>query len=100
MPGHRYCLPLLLSLLIAGPLRADEAVTSTPAAPSGNPAAPARPSTTAATGEKSAGSATEKAAPAASAAPKAALPATASPQRFNPSERVRADYPVAFPIDI
>lgn len=32
--------------------------------------------------------------------PPDAAPAGPSPQRFNPTEKVRADFPVSFPIDI
>jgi hypothetical protein len=32
--------------------------------------------------------------------PADAAPAGPSPQRFNPTEKVRADFPVSFPIDI
>ena len=32
--------------------------------------------------------------------PPDAVPAGPPPQRFNPSEKVRADFPVSFPIDI
>lgn len=32
--------------------------------------------------------------------PPAAAPVGPSPQRFNPTEKVRADFPVSFPIDI
>lgn len=114
MPGKRDCLSLLL-LIVAGPLCAAEPVASAPptaadapvatspsgAADSRKPVSEAAPKVPAAAADsdKSAGEATPKV-PAAPAAASRSQPASASPQRFNPSERVRADYPVAFPVDI
>ncbi len=98
MPGRRHRLCLLL-LLVAGPLCADEPAAPPSAAVETPAAAPQAPAA-AVNSDKSASEATQKAPAAPAAAPRAPQPASASPQRFNPSERVRADYPVAFPIDI
>jgi hypothetical protein len=74
------------------------------------PGAPAKPEPEA--GTESAPpeeSAAEETAPAAEAEPAEeelpplppdAAPAGPSPERFNPTEKVRADFPVSFPIDI
>jgi hypothetical protein len=80
--------------------------------PGSTPGAPAQPE--AATEEEPPPAAEPEAAPAEEAAPEddaaesgeelPPLPADTapgpSPQRFNPTEKVRADFPVSFPIDI
>lgn len=99
MPGHYRRLGLLL-LLLAGPLRADEPAVSAPPVVPDTPAAASQTPIPAVKSDGPASGSTRKAPGAAEPARKAAQPGTATPQRFTPSERVRADYPVAFPIDI
>jgi ABC-type uncharacterized transport system auxiliary subunit len=88
--GHRrssVVVPLALLLALGGcapeRARAEDAATPPPAAADAKPAAP-KPADTAK--------------PATPGARPATPPATQ--QRFTPSERVRADFPVSFPVDI
>ena len=80
------CLVLLSATLSA---RGEEPASKAPPSTPEKAATPATPPVAAG------GEAKAPATPAPSS-----RPAVASPQRFDPSEKVRADYPVAFPIDI
>jgi hypothetical protein len=87
------------------PAPASTPAKESPAKPDARPAAPADD---AAPAEKPAGDAAKPDATAPADAdeeelpplPPDAVPAGPPPQRFNPTEKVRADFPVSFPIDI
>lgn len=87
------------------PAPASLPAKETPAKPDAQPAVPADD---AAPAEKPADDAAKPAATAPADAddeelpplPPDAVPAGPPPQRFNPTEKVRADFPVSFPIDI
>jgi hypothetical protein len=82
-------LPMLASLLLTGSGATAQQAPAT---------APPQASTPAATGQEP-----QKAGPAKTpdaAAPAKPAAAKGSPQRFEPSERVRPDFDVAFPVDI
>jgi hypothetical protein len=101
MRRYPHRIAVLLTLLAAVPAGAEEpAANAVPAPATAASPAPAPPAAEGRSGPTVRESPVA-APPAATGAPApAARPAPASPQRFNPSERVRADYPVAFPIDI
>ena len=88
------------ALAAATVLRAQEPpkATATPAAPApaGEPAAEP-PVAASAAGAEGTAPESDKAAPAAETGRK---PASAPPGRFEPTEKVRADFDVSFPVDI
>jgi hypothetical protein len=104
----RIALMMLASIACGGSLYAAEAPAPTPAetVPKAEPATPAKPddASAAKADEKPAAKADEESeqASASENEPAAKSPADqkASPQRFIPSEQVRADFDVSFPIDI
>jgi hypothetical protein len=92
-------------LAIVTVLRAQEAPPPVPAsAPAEDPSAVARPvDEPAAEAAEASAESEQPAAPAAaptSAAPDTGRPVGPTPSRFEPTEKVRADFDVAFPIDI
>jgi hypothetical protein len=88
---------LLFAGVLAGVtvLRAQEAAPPPPAGTDANVQPGGKPDAAAAADE-------DGSAPAGDAAtqPRPAVPAGASPPRFEPTEKVRADFDVSFPIDI
>ena len=90
---------LLFAGVLAGVtvLRAQDAAPPTPAAQGGASAQPAGiPESPAAAPDKN----DPAAAGGTAKQPKPAVPAGSTPSRFEPTEKVRADFDVSFPIDI
>lgn len=91
---HRLLAPrLVLALLLCA--------VATAAVPQQQPAAPAEPAAPPATPAATTPPAAEAAPPATPPKPAPKAPAgTSSPARFEPTDKVRADFDVSFPIDI
>lgn len=86
---------LLAAIVAIAPAsRAQDAAKSAPPATREAPPAPAAESPTAAPVDSGAGKA------AAATPPGSRPPPPPTQQRFTPSEKVRADFPISFPIDI
>ena len=85
-------------LAVAGVLRAQQPTAPAPSPPASAPAPSASPPSTAAPSTAAPASGPPAASPPASTAP-AAKPGRTQ-DRFEPSEKVRADFDVSFPVDI
>lgn len=99
--GSRRARPLSLAPIVALAILAvgiAYAQQNLPLPPKPAAAEPAPPdAATPATGESAAGTQTEDGAPTAAPSP---TTGKGSPQRFEPTEKVRPDFDVAFPVDI
>jgi hypothetical protein len=90
-----------LAILLGGLAYAQQNLPQPPPAASATPAAPAAEATPAATPGSAATAATpQPGATTTDPAPPRPAAAKGSPQRFEPTEKVRADFDVAFPVDI
>lgn len=89
----------VFTALAIEPPKSTAPPTSPPAkdAPAGDAAAPEKPAADAAKPADAKPDPDEEELP---PLPADAAPAGPPPQRFNPTEKVRADFPVSFPIDI